>query len=259
MSKPTLVFIPGFWEGPAVFSKVINILNTDNVFPTQTIPLASTGTDGPNAKTFSSDVHAIRDAVETLVNKRREILLVMHSAAGYIGSQAIKNLSLAKRQERGQAGGVKKLVYLCGALLPENSHHPPAPFYETMVNSPCKHHACVAEAHIQNRQDDQMRSKDPLRSLFNDFPAAEAERFAKELSWQPSTYIETVHVTYCAWKDIPSVYLCCTQDQVIALEMQRQFADMAGAKMESCDAGHMVVLSQPERVVEFVTRAAVEM
>lgn len=104
-----------------------------------------------------------------------------------------------------------------------------------------------------------MHSKDPLRSLFNDIPAAAAEKYAKELSWQPSTYIETIHVTYCAWKDIPSVYLCCTQDQIIPLEMQHRLADMAGARTESCDAGHMVILSQPERVVEFVTGAAAEM
>ena len=104
-----------------------------------------------------------------------------------------------------------------------------------------------------------MRSRDPLRSLFDDFPdAAEAEKYVNELSWQPSTYIESIHVTYCAWKEVPSVYLCCTQDQVIPLEMQHQFAALAGAKTESCKAGHMVLLSQPERVVEFVKKAAAE-
>ena len=40
------------------------------------------------------------------------------------------------------------------------------------------------------------------------------------------------------------------------LDFQYQMAAMAGAEMESCDAGHMVVLSQPEKVVEFVLRAA---
>ena len=31
---------------------------------------------------------------------------------------------------------------------------------------------------------------------------------------------------------------------------------MAGAETESCDAGHMVVWSQPEKVVEVVLKAA---
>ena len=99
----------------------------------------------------------------------------------------------------------------------------------------------------------------PLPSLFNDFPADEASAYAQALSWQPSTYIESIYVSYCAWKEIPSVYLCCAQDRVIPLEVQRQIAAMAGAETESCDAGHMVILSQPERVVEFVRRAAGEM
>lgn len=96
----------------------------------------------------------------------------------------------------------------------------------------------------------------PLPSLFNDIPAPLADDYAQSLSWQPSTYVDSIHVDYCAWKEIPSVYLCCAQDQVIPLEVQRQIAEMAGAKMETCDAGHMVILSQPERVVEFVREAA---
>ena len=101
-----------------------------------------------------------------------------------------------------------------------------------------------------------MHSRDPIPSLFNDFPPAVVEKHAAALSWQPSTYISSIHVNYGAWKDVPSVYLYCTQDQVIPLEIQRQIAAMAGSETESCDAGHMVTLSQPERVVEFVVKAA---
>lgn len=103
-----------------------------------------------------------------------------------------------------------------------------------------------------------MHPRSPLTNLFHDFPASEAEIHAKSLSWQPATYIESIHVSYCAWKDIPSVYLCCTQDRIIPLEVQHEIAAMAGARTESCEAGHMVILSQPERVVEVVMGAAGE-
>ena len=103
-----------------------------------------------------------------------------------------------------------------------------------------------------------MYAKSPLTTLFHDFPAAEAEIHARPLSWQPATYIESVHVSYCAWKDIPSVYLFCTQDRIIPLEVQCKIAAMAGARTESCEAGHMVILSQPDRVVEVVLGAARE-
>lgn len=52
------------------------------------------------------------------------------------------------------------------------------------------------------------------------------------------------------------MYLCCTQDRIIPLEFQRKIAAMAGAEMESCEAGHMVILSQSELVVETVLGAA---
>ena len=103
-----------------------------------------------------------------------------------------------------------------------------------------------------------MYCRSPLSAFFHDFPAAEAETRAQELSWQPATYIDSIHVSYCACKDIPSVYLCCTQDRIIPIEIQCQIAAMAEAETESCDAGHMVILSQPERVVELVRKAAGE-
>ncbi|CAF9927202.1 hypothetical protein IMSHALPRED_007154 [Imshaugia aleurites] len=72
MSKSTLVFIPGLWEGPTAFSKVVDILNSQTDYPTQVITLPSTGTTAPDAKTFSSDVAAIRDAIEKLANEGKE-------------------------------------------------------------------------------------------------------------------------------------------------------------------------------------------
>lgn len=62
-----------------------------------------------------------------------------------------------------------------------------------------------------------MYCRELVHTLFNDFPAAEAEKQAEELSWQPATYVESIYISYCAWKDIPSVYLCCTQDRCTTL------------------------------------------
>ena len=101
-----------------------------------------------------------------------------------------------------------------------------------------------------------MRCRDPIPSLLHDLPASEAKGHAAQLSWQPASYVSSIHVSYGAWKKIPSAYLCCTQDKAIPLEIQQQFIEMVGAEAESCDAGHMVMLSQPERVVEFVRKAA---
>ena len=63
-------------------------------------------------------------------------------------------------------------------------------------------------------------------------------------------------VTYCGWKDVPSVYLVCEGDGCIPLPMQLQMAESAGSVIEKCAAGHMPMLSMPEKVVEIVVKSA---
>lgn len=133
MTKPTLVFIPGFWEGPTAFSKIATTLTSQHAYATEVIPLPSTGTSGSDAKTFPTDVAFIRAKVQKLVHDGIEIIFIMHSAGAYIGSQAIRDLGLSQRKSGGEAGGVKTLVYLSGALLPEGSDHPPQPLFQITV------------------------------------------------------------------------------------------------------------------------------
>ena len=238
MTKPLLVFIPGMWEGVAVFDPVLHTLRTQHGYQALVLPLISTGTNGYNTKLYNNDVTAIRRRIEELVEVRgQEILLIMHSAGALAGSDAIEDLGLPFRKARGLLGGIRKLVYLIGELMYEDLDYPPA-------------------AHFLEYTDGVLRCRDPEQTLFNDFHPTSAVLNAKLLSWQPMTYASTLKVSYCAWREIPSVYLCCTLDQVIPLQVQCQMAAMAGAETESCDAGHMVMLSQPHRVVDFIVRAA---
>lgn len=133
LSKPFLLFVPGFWEGPTVSSKVAEMLNSSYNYTTGGFILPSTGTEGANTKTFADDVEAVRSVVLRLVCADREVVLIMHSAGGFIGSEAIKDLGLAQRRQQGKIGGVKKLVFLAGALMPEGSEHQPHPLFWTIV------------------------------------------------------------------------------------------------------------------------------
>ena len=102
-----------------------------------------------------------------------------------------------------------------------------------------------------------MLCKNPQELLFNDVPPAAAEEASKQLRHQPTAAFQDAQITYCGWRDIPSVYLCCEKDALLPPALQRQMAEMAGAKVESCDAGHMVMLSRPDVVVDLV-RSVVE-
>ena len=133
MAKPTIVFVPGIWEGPSVFDGVSKTLQSYG-YSTAYAPLASTGHASPGNPTLLDDVQHIRSAIEPIVEEGKEIILVGHSAGGFLGSAAVKDLGLKKRAEDGKTGGVAKLMYLAAGLAPEGWRHPDVlPFFDIQV------------------------------------------------------------------------------------------------------------------------------
>lgn len=101
-----------------------------------------------------------------------------------------------------------------------------------------------------------MHPRSPLTTLYIDISTPLATTYLSALSSPPATGWENEAVTYCRWRDIPSVYLVCEGDALLPPQIQREIAEMAGAEVERCGAGHMVFSSEGERVVEVVRRAA---
>lgn len=63
-------------------------------------------------------------------------------------------------------------------------------------------------------------------------------------------------VTYCAWKEIPSVYLVCEADRAIPSSIQIQMAQTAGSKIETCAGGHMAQIGMAQEVADTIEKAA---
>ena len=59
-----------------------------------------------------------------------------------------------------------------------------------------------------------------------------------------------------AWKHKPSSYLVTTEDRVLAPETQRALARRIGARTEEVAASHLVPLSQPDAVAQFIRASA---
>lgn len=95
----------------------------------------------------------------------------------------------------------------------------------------------------------------PEKLLFSDLTEAEAAKWTAALKPQPSAAWDGT-ITYAGWKDVESVYLVCEGDALLPTALQLQLAKMAGSKIEKCGAGHMVMLSQPQKVVEVIQGAA---
>ena len=117
MAKPTFLFVPGAWSTPAVFDLLTTALTTHE-YRTQTISLPSVGAN-PGLHDFSADVTAVREAVTTLANEGKDVIVVMHSYGGMPGSEALEGLGKEEREAKGKTGGVVRLVYIMSYAVPE--------------------------------------------------------------------------------------------------------------------------------------------
>lgn len=134
MSLPHILFVPGFWEGTTVYDSVLSSLHAHN-YSAQTVPLASTGCASPGNPSMKDDVASIRSAIAPFVERdEREVLLVLHSASGFLGSMAIDGLSCKEREVRGKKGGVKKIVFLSAAVWQEGFRLGPIPCFDYTVS-----------------------------------------------------------------------------------------------------------------------------
>ena len=53
-----------------------------------------------------------------MINEGKEVVVLMHSYGGIVGTDAIYNLSVTERAMHGMPGGVKRLIYMC-AFIPQ--------------------------------------------------------------------------------------------------------------------------------------------
>ncbi|OJJ43591.1 hypothetical protein ASPZODRAFT_136041 [Penicilliopsis zonata CBS 506.65] len=227
---PSILIVPGFWEGPTVFSAVSSLLQSQG-YTVETAVLPSTGTVSPGNPTMGDDILSIRTHIERLVVAGEDVLLVLHSAGGFLGSEAMQGLDRKTRHAAGETGGVVGIVFLAAAVFPQGYTHQPLPF------------AVVENGSSYCAQ--------PETILFNDLSESDKTKWLAVLKPQPAHDWDGT-VSYTGWKDVPSVYLICEEDQAIPVSLQEQLAALAGSSVQRCRAGHMVHLSLPERVVEVV-------
>ena len=83
--QPTLVFVPGLWESHAgVFASVVGKLKERYEVKTIVASLVSTGCISPGNPTLLDDIAVVRSFIEPVVRREEDVILVMHSAGGYV-------------------------------------------------------------------------------------------------------------------------------------------------------------------------------
>lgn len=114
--KPVFVIVPGAWHLPETFEPTTKIL-AEKGYESKGVELVSTYDTG--IQDFDPDVQRIRTAVQELLDDGKDVVLVMHSYGGVVGSEAAKYF-LGDNENEGKKtrGKITRMVWVCAFVLP---------------------------------------------------------------------------------------------------------------------------------------------
>ena len=223
VGKATIVFVHGAWCDASVWTKVLMPLAHEG-FAVRAAQLPLEG--------FAGDVAAVHRLLEQVGGP---VLLVGHSYAGAVITAA------------GNHDKVKALAYVC-AFAPEAGEV----FGSLTQMNPAKEQLAIqpdGEGFMWLDADFAAKAlgHDLHRGLLN---------LAVVTQKPTQSALFAASLQNPAWKTTPSSYLITTEDCILAPKTQHTLAERIGARVEEVAASHLVVLSQPEAVAQFVRTSA---
>ena len=220
-TKPSIVFCHGIWADGSCFSKVIPALQAEGH---ECIAAQY------SLNTTADDVATVK---RTLARVNRPAILVGHSYGGSVITGA------------GTDDRVVGLVYIA-AFAPdadETSVTQPSNFPKTDVLS----HTEVADGRI-------WLLPEGMDSFAGDLPEQE-----KKLVWAtqcvPAPDLFEAKAGGTAWKAKPSWYIVAKNDRTIQPDCERFLAKRMGATTTEATSSHVVMLSQPQVVIDVIRKA----
>lgn len=117
-TQPILLLISGGWHTPQSYAKLTQALSSSG-FVVHVLALRSVSDErSPNAD-LETDTDLIRSYAEKLIGDGHEILVLMHSYGGQVGTNALSGLSVSARSKEGLTGGVLHLIYMTATAIAE--------------------------------------------------------------------------------------------------------------------------------------------
>ncbi|MCJ1476099.1 hypothetical protein MMC13_004764 [Lambiella insularis] len=213
---------------------------------------ASTGFPSFNAQPpimfGDEDARALRSELDELVEEHsRDTIVVLHSWGSVVGTEAVhESLGKRIRESKGPPGGVVGFLYLCAFIML---------LYEFLASDLGGN----LRPMIKVEEDGSFSMVEPGRRFYSDLPQHEKDHWVSELRPRPSV-AQLAPLTYEAYRYHPTMYLYCTADKALPVEVQRMMVAGAGVdfRTETCSAGHSPFLSQPETVLKVVKKMAVK-
>ena len=114
MPKPTILLVGGAWH-PADYLKPLATALEEAGYPTLRLALPSAGASPSVKLGFRDDVGLVRSTASELVCDGKDIVAVLHSFGGVVGTEALQGLGKLESSTPG-LGVVQALVYIASML-----------------------------------------------------------------------------------------------------------------------------------------------
>jgi pimeloyl-ACP methyl ester carboxylesterase len=219
-----VVLVHGAWANGSSWSKIVPLLQAEglHVACTQN-PLTSIADDVASA-------HRLINAQDG------PVLLVGHSYGGAIITEAGTNPKVAG------------LVYVA-AFAPDKG--------ETLAGLAQPYGATPLFGEIQPIEDGflLLTEKGVLEDFAQDLPIEERHTMVATQAPTQGAILGTT-IKAAAWHDKPSWFIIASNDRAISPEQEKVTAKRMGAKTLTLPTSHVPMLSEPEKVAQFIAEAA---
>ncbi|KAM5447722.1 hypothetical protein MaudCBS49596_005741 [Microsporum audouinii] len=243
MSKPTIALVPGSWHTPAHYQDFLAEFEKAG-YPTACLQLPGVGSSAPKDETVASNAAFVREKLLLpLLDDGKNVVLIMHSFGGCIGSIAAAGLN---KKERGSSGGIVGLIYIAAFLGKEGAS---------------------LLAAMGGKFDDFIKADDatgqldiinPTEILYHDVPSDLAAKAVNDLKPQAKSVLTSTSGTP-AWQEEfynggRRGYIRATEDRCVPTDIQNLMLDKSGVdwNIKDIKSSHSPFLSRPQETFEII-------
>lgn len=218
-SKPSIVIGCGAHHTPYHYRFFEDALKSAG-YAVRVVQLASTSAVVIE-DAMGKDVSAIRQAIEGEIADGKDVVVVLHSWSGFVGTAAVEGLE----------ANIKAIIYLASWMPPTEK-------------SSCDWLG-VSELEIYNVKDGLNHPKDPRAIFYNDLPADTAQDAVKHLLPMVNSVTHTPLRIPAVWEKVECTYVLCDEDVAVPrgfTEMMMQQGNVR-AEVVRMGGGHSPFLS----------------
>jgi pimeloyl-ACP methyl ester carboxylesterase len=252
---PTIVLVHGAWHQPANYQTFIDALSSAGFSVlTPRLPSCTNDYTTPPSVSVPEDVAVIKTVLMERVNAGEDVLLLMHSYGGLVGTEAVTaDLLRTTRAARGQPGGVIHLLYLCAYVLEPG----------TSIIDICKAAGLFPNwsQFITNFKDGSTFPVDPSISFFSGEAKPDVLKTALPLLLRSPLSAFNTPARSEVWKGLPVTYVSTLRDYAVPHVFQMimvEQVERAGGDVvtRTWDTSHSVFITEMRAMVDLALKAA---